>query len=71
MPAIQRNRRLGTAIRGIIHKRTFGSMDNSTVLQYQDRGSTLGKTIANTLDMSDSDISSLVSNDNINPQAGP
>jgi hypothetical protein len=69
MPVIFRHRRISNVVNRTVHKRVFGSMNNITVIQYQDRGSTLGKTIANTLDMPDTN--SLVSNDNINPGAGP
>ena len=68
MPAIIRRRRLGTTVNRVVHKRIFGSMDNSTVIQYQDSGKTLGKSIADTLDMPSTDT--IMSRDNANPIYG-
>jgi len=68
MPIITRHRRLGNSVNRTVHKRIFGSMDNSTVIQYQDSGKTLGKSIADTLDMPSTDT--IMSRDNDNPTYG-
>ena len=67
MPAILRYRRIGNQIKRNATRRVYRSMNNMTVIQYNHKGKSLGKPIADSLDMDN--IDSIVSNDNTNPIA--